>query len=195
MFYAYKTKPDTGNYIAVNRWINAKPKDDKCRDFTLSVTEKEISDDQLISWGRVMRKRINEEHNFIHPEDPTINSCSHILWTGAVIDKTSTSRNAVFYGEKAIDRSPCGTGTSARMAQWYAKGKLKKGEVFIHESIIGSKFNGTIEEEMRKLAPEIEADVFDALSLEQTLKTKNAAGGTSPEQVEKAIQKVRLYLA
>ena len=65
-----------------------------------------------------------------------------------MIDKTSTARNAVFYGDKAIDRSPCGTGTSARMAQWYAKGNLKKGDVFIHESIIGSKFNGTIEEEL-----------------------------------------------
>ncbi len=84
---------------------------------------------------------------FVHPENPTINGCSHILWTGAVLDKTSTARNAVFYGDKAIDRSPCGTGTSARMAQWYAKGKLNRGDVFIHESIIGSKFTGTIEEE------------------------------------------------
>ena len=104
------------------------------------------SADQLISWSRVMRKRINEKHQFVHPENPTINSCSHILWTGAVIDKTSSARNAVFYGDKAIDRSPCGTGTSARMAQWFAKGKLKKGDEFIHESIIGSKFIGTIEE-------------------------------------------------
>ena len=47
---------------------------------------------------------------------------------------------------KAIDRSPCGTGTSARLAQWFAKGKLKPGESFIHESIIGSKFTGRIEE-------------------------------------------------
>ena len=102
--------------------------------------------DQLISWSRVMRKRINEEHKFVHPEDATINSCSHILWTGAVIDKTSSARNAVFYGDKAIDRSPCGTGTSARMAQWFAKGKLKQGDEFIHESIIGSKFIGRIED-------------------------------------------------
>lgn len=101
--------------------------------------------DQLISWSRVMRKRINEEYQFVHPEDPTINSCSHILWTGAVIDKNSTARNAVFYGDKAIDRSPCGTGTSARMAQWFAKGKLKQGDKFIHESIIGSKFIGRVE--------------------------------------------------
>jgi len=106
------------------------------------------SADQLIGWARVMRKRINETNAFVHPDDATINGCSHILWTGDVLDKTSTARNAVFYGDKAIDRSPCGTGTSARMAQWYAKGKLKKGDAFIHESIIGSKFIGTIEEEL-----------------------------------------------
>jgi len=104
--------------------------------------------DKLIAWARELRKDINAHYEFIHPEDATIKGCSHILWTGAVLDKTSTARNAVFYGEKAIDRSPCGTGTSARMAQWYAKGKLKKGEEFIHESIIGSKFTGRIEEEL-----------------------------------------------
>jgi len=104
--------------------------------------------DKLIAWARELRKNINAKYQFIHPEDATINGCSHILWTGAVLDKSSTARNAVFYGDKAIDRSPCGTGTSARMAQWYAKGKLKKGGEFIHESIIGSKFIGRIEEEL-----------------------------------------------
>ncbi len=106
------------------------------------------SADKLIAWARELRKNINAKYQFVHPQDPTINYCTHILWTGAVLDKTSTARNAVFYGDKAIDRSPCGTGTSARMAQWYAKGKLKKGKEFIHESIIGSKFIGRIEEEL-----------------------------------------------
>lgn len=106
------------------------------------------SADKLIAWARELRKRINEKYEFVHPENTTINGCSHILWTGAVLDKSSTARNAVFYGDKAIDRSPCGTGTSARMAQWHAKGKLKMGDAFIHESIIGSKFTGTIEEEI-----------------------------------------------
>jgi 4-hydroxyproline epimerase len=103
--------------------------------------------DKLVAWARVLRENINAKYQFVHPNDPTIRGCSHILWTGAVLDATSTARNAVFYGDKAIDRSPCGTGTSARMAQWYAKGKLKKGDQFIHESIIGSKFVGRIEEE------------------------------------------------
>lgn len=102
--------------------------------------------DQLISWSRVLRKNINKNYQFIHPDNPTISGCSHILWTGKTIDSKATARNAVFYGEKAIDRSPCGTGTSARLAQWHAKGKIKRGEPFIHESIIGSKFIGRIEE-------------------------------------------------
>ncbi|MEY3194849.1 MAG: hypothetical protein RIQ78_946 [Bacteroidota bacterium] len=103
--------------------------------------------EQLIGWAREMRQAINAAHTFVHPENPTIQGLSHILWTGTPIDPTSTARNAVFYGDKAIDRSPCGTGTSARMAQWYAKGQLKPGDVFIHESIIGSKFMGRIEAE------------------------------------------------
>jgi len=103
---------------------------------------------QLITWSQTIRKRINEKYTFVHPLDPTINGCSHVLWTGKTIDPTSTARNAVFYGDKAIDRSPCGTGTSARMAQWHAKGKLKLGENFIHESFIGSKFTGRVEEEV-----------------------------------------------
>lgn len=101
--------------------------------------------EQLISWSRTIRNEINSKYTFEHPEIPEINRCSHILWGGKCIDPSSTARNAVFYGDKAIDRSPCGTGTSARMAQWYAQGRLKPGEAFIHESYIGSIFKGTIE--------------------------------------------------
>lgn len=106
-----------------------------------------FSADKLISWSRICRQRINEKYQFVHPESPHIKGLSHVMWTGAPIDSSSMARNAVFYGDKAIDRSPCGTGTSARMAQWYHQGKLKKGQEFIHESIIGSKFIGRIEDE------------------------------------------------
>ncbi|HYF68298.1 MAG TPA: 4-hydroxyproline epimerase [Ohtaekwangia sp.] len=121
--------------------------------------------DQLIAWSRELRLNINAKYTFVHPENPTINGCSHILWSGKVLDPKSTARNAVFYGDKAIDRSPCGTGTSARVAQWHAKGKLKKGEPFIHESIIGSTFIGRVEEEtelngMPAVVPSIEGWAF-----------------------------------
>ncbi|WP_406682674.1 4-hydroxyproline epimerase [Seonamhaeicola sp. MEBiC1930] len=103
----------------------------------------------LVRFSQEARKKINNKYPdmFVHPENETIKDVSHMLWTGKPIDSASSGRNAVFYGDKAIDRSPCGTGTSARMAQLFAKGKLKKGKAFIHESFIGSKFIGRVEEE------------------------------------------------
>ncbi|MFH4963382.1 4-hydroxyproline epimerase [Gaetbulibacter sp. M235] len=109
----------------------------------------DFSASKIIQYSQVVRQSINEKYPnlFIHPENDTIRDVSHMLWTGTPIDPTSSGRNAVFYGDKAIDRSPCGTGTSARLAQLYAKEKLKIGEDFIHESFIGSKFVGRVEEE------------------------------------------------
>jgi 4-hydroxyproline epimerase len=99
----------------------------------------------LIRWSPVVRQRLNERYTFEHPEQAVICGLSHVLWTGVPTRPEATARNAVFYGEKAIDRSPCGTGTSSRMAQWAAHGKLDVGETFVHESIIGSLFVGRVE--------------------------------------------------
>ena len=101
---------------------------------------------QLVQMSPVLRKNLNAKYSFQHPENPTIKGLSHILWTGAPKAASAHARNAVFYGDKAIDRSPCGTGTSARMAQLAAKGKLKVGDQFVHESIIGSLFKGRVKE-------------------------------------------------
>ena len=100
---------------------------------------------QLVSWSREIRSQLNSKYEFTHPLDDKINGCSHVLWGGKPTQPGATASNAVFYGDKAIDRSPCGTGTSARMAQWFAKGKLKLGDSFVHESIIGSIFYGKVE--------------------------------------------------
>ena len=101
----------------------------------------------LISLSPELRRRINMRYpnQFVHPENDTIRNVSHLLWTGTPLDPSSDGRNAVFYGEKAIDRSPCGTGTSARMAQRFARGLQNKGSSYVHESYIGSKFTGCIE--------------------------------------------------
>ncbi|PLZ03166.1 hydroxyproline-2-epimerase [Burkholderia sp. WAC0059] len=94
----------------------------------------------------VLRQKANEKYAFVHPEKPGISGLSHVMWTGEPTVGGANARNAVFYGDKAIDRSPCGTGTSARMAQLVAKGRLKVGERFVHESIIGTLFTGVPEE-------------------------------------------------
>ena len=126
-----------GNYYAI---VDPQQNFSGIHNFTAS---------KIIQYSQAVRDRINKKYPelFIHPENNTIRDVTHMLWTGEPIDPTSSGRNAVFYGDKAIDRSPCGTGTSARMAQLHARGKLKKGEQFVHESFIGSKFIGCIEEE------------------------------------------------
>ncbi|MCB0833126.1 MAG: 4-hydroxyproline epimerase [Bacteroidetes bacterium] len=104
-----------------------------------------ISAVDVLRYSPLLRKRLNEKYSFEHPSDAKITGLSHIQWTGKPTNGKAHARNAVFYGEKAIDRSPCGTGTSARMAQWYSRGRLNVGDTFVHESIIGSLFAGRIE--------------------------------------------------
>lgn len=139
-----------GNYYAI---IDAQENFKDMSDYTAA---------QLIDMSRPIRELVNEKVTLSHPLDSAIKGCSHVMWTGKPQKEDSSARNAVFYGDKAIDRSPCGTGTSARMAQWYAKGKLKKGDSFIHESIIGSQFIGRVEEddvmvgEFKGIVPSIE---------------------------------------
>eukprot|EP01037_Dinobryon_pediforme_P008172 gene8172-8256_t len=108
-----------------------------------------VNPSDILRWSPKVRAALRKKYEFIHPENPAINGLSHVQWTGAPTVAGATARNAVFYGDKAIDRSPCGTGTSARMAQWAVKGKLKVGDAFIHESIIGSLFRGRVERATR----------------------------------------------
>ncbi|TMO49896.1 4-hydroxyproline epimerase [Pseudoalteromonas ruthenica] len=99
----------------------------------------------LLRYSPLIRDIVNAQVDCIHPQDPTMRGASHVLWTGQPKHASSDAANAVFYGDKAIDRSPCGTGTSARMAQLYAQGRLPIGQAFVHESYIGSQFIGCIE--------------------------------------------------
>ncbi|WP_440876130.1 4-hydroxyproline epimerase [Thalassotalea sp. PLHSN55] len=102
--------------------------------------------DQIIKWSQVVREIASKTLTCIHPQDASVCGISHVLWTGKPSKANSDAANAVFYGDKAIDRSPCGTGTSARMAQLFSKGLLKQGDTFVHESYIGSQFEGKIEQ-------------------------------------------------
>lgn len=100
---------------------------------------------ELVDMARELRRAMNEAYSFEHPDEPAIQGLSHIMWTGKATTPQGDARNAVYYGDKAIDRSPCGTGTSARMAQLAARGRLNVGDSFVHESIIGSTFTGKVE--------------------------------------------------
>ena len=104
-----------------------------------------VNPSDILRWSPKVREAFRAKYQFVHPDNPAINGLSHVLWTGNPTHPEAHAKNAVFYGDKAIDRSPCGTGTSSRMAQWAAQGKLKPGDEFIHESIIGTLFRGRVE--------------------------------------------------
>lgn len=105
----------------------------------------DVNPSDLLRWSPKLRAAFNARYRIAHPENPAIDRLTHVLWTGKPQTPHGSARNAVFYGDKAIDRSPCGTGTSARMAHLAAKGKLTEGDAFVHESIILSTFVGRIE--------------------------------------------------
>ena len=105
----------------------------------------QLSAADIVRLSPLLRERINQRYRFGHPDDDRLSHMRHVMWTGRPRRPDSDARNAVFYGDAAIDRSPCGTGTSARMAQLAARGELAAGDPFVHESYIGSQFNGRVE--------------------------------------------------
>ena len=112
-----------------------------------------LSAADIVRLSPLLRERINRDHRFAHPDDDRLGRLRHVMWTGQPHHPDADGRNAVFYGDAAIDRSPCGTGTSARMAQLAARGQLAEGDEFVHESYIGSLFNGRVERVTRGGAP------------------------------------------
>ncbi|MFV0623694.1 4-hydroxyproline epimerase [Sphingomonas sp. ac-8] len=102
---------------------------------------------RLVELSARLREAIRAQFEPVHPLDATIRGVSHILWADKPRCDGADGRNAVFYGDRAIDRSPCGTGTSARLAHLAAKGALRVGDRFVHESYIGSRFTGRVEAE------------------------------------------------
>ncbi len=125
-------------------------------DWYIFVSSKELSIairpeviNELIKEEKAIREAAKQQVKLKHP-DPSIQP----IFNGTMIyDKPSNPRadakEVVIFGQSSVDRSPCGTGTCARMASLYSKGKLELNETFVHESIIGSIFEGRLLEETR----------------------------------------------
>ena len=125
----------------------------------------ELGAARILSLSPVVRSLMRAALEPVHPLDPTIRGVSHVMWTDKPKSAGAHGRNAVFYGDRAIDRSPCGTGTSARLAHLAGTGRLEAGEPFIHESIIGSRFTGRVQQtvDLRgtpAIIPSIEGSAF-----------------------------------
>jgi 4-hydroxyproline epimerase len=108
-----------------------------------------MSADEIKRLSPLVRAAAQRAQKPVHAQDGRITGVSHVMWCDKAKSPKADARNAVFYGEKTIDRSPCGTGSSARMAQLVARGHLKVGDSFVHESIIGTMFNCRVESEAR----------------------------------------------
>ncbi|NLS09680.1 proline racemase family protein [Nesterenkonia sp. MY13] len=102
--------------------------------------------DELLKTGLSIMAAINATDEPIHPEREDIRGCHHV-YLQAPGSTAQHSRHAMAIHPGWFDRSPCGTGTSARMAQLHGRGELGLGEDFINESFIGSRFIGQLVEE------------------------------------------------
>ncbi len=98
---------------------------------------------RMLQAGLAIMAAINEQRPVVHPEHPEIDVCHH-LYLEAPGSTAEHSRHAMAIHPGWFDRSPCGTGTSARMAQLHARGQLGVGVDFVNESFIGSRFIGRI---------------------------------------------------
>lgn len=98
--------------------------------------------DAFISVGRRIWDAVSETVEAQHPEIPEMQGFAGVIFSGPPTDPEATLKNATFGPPGFVDRSPCGTGTCARMAVLHAKGELKLGQEFVHESIIGTLFRG-----------------------------------------------------
>ncbi len=140
-----------GNFFAI---IPAK-------DLGLKVEGKNTSG--LVRAGMKIKEEINEQVSVSHPEKPHINAIDLV----EIYEKHSRlhATNAVIFGQGALDRSPCGTGTSAKLATLYARGDIEIGEEYLHESVFGTEMRARVLEEtkvgdIRAIVPEVKARAY-----------------------------------
>jgi proline racemase len=98
--------------------------------------------------GQLIKHAAAEQLTAVHPENPSFPGITQTEFAGPVRreDGILTSRNAVVVSPGRLDRSPCGTGTCARLAVMHARGQVSAGETFVHESVIGSRFLSSVDE-------------------------------------------------
>ncbi len=111
---------------------------------SLGTTVEPGNSDVLTALGMEIKRAIDAAIDVVHPEEPRLRGMYGTIITDTPRGERTDGRNITVYAEGAVDRSPCGTGTSARLAALYADGKLQLREPYIHESVIGTTFTGTV---------------------------------------------------
>lgn len=119
----------------------------------------------LIEKGMAIKNAIMKKRNITHPFDEDLSFLYGTIFLGPPESRDAHSRNVCIFADGEVDRSPTGTGVSARLAIHYARGEIRKGEPVVIESIIGSKFTGRVFEETLfgpypAVIPEVEGTAF-----------------------------------
>lgn len=124
-------------------WFTLTRKEEIC----LEVSTNNLS--KISDLAIAIRDTVNSQIQLRHPESGLKGEVDHMLFYGPPSNPQAHGKAIIVAGEGSVDRSPCGTGTSARMALLYAQGKLKLQEEFIHEGILGTLFYGTLVREVK----------------------------------------------
>jgi proline racemase len=120
---------------------------------------------KFLNLAIAIREIVNSKVELNHPESGLKGEVDHMLFYGPPSNPQAHGKGIIVAGEGSVDRSPCGTGTSARMALLYAQGKLKLQEEFIHEGILGTRFYGRLVREVKVghltgVIPEIRGNAY-----------------------------------
>ncbi len=113
----------------------------------IGLTIEPHNSSKLVEAAQSIARDINSQVTIRHPELPFVNCVTHVEFSGPPKNPEADIQNCVVALPKVVDRSPCGTGTSAKAALLFEEGKLKAGDSFVHESIIGSLFKCEVVEE------------------------------------------------
>lgn len=119
----------------------------------------------LQEWGARIKEQIESKMQVVHPHEPELTGIYGVIISDEPKKAGSYLRNVTIFADKQVDRSPCGTGTAARVATLFARGQLAVGEPFVHEGIVNSQFIGTVVETTRvgeypAVIPTIEGNAF-----------------------------------
>jgi proline racemase len=131
----------------------------------LSIHPRHLSD--FIETGTAIRNAVDQRKKFVHPEleDDGHFGVDLVEFTESPLNSRAHSRTVVVFGAGQIDRSPCGTGTCAKMALLHSRGKLPLGQDFIQEGILGTTFTGRLVGEQKidryqGIIPEVTGTAF-----------------------------------
>lgn len=139
--------PGIGDLVVDIAWGGMAYAITDAKQLGLNLTPDE--DQDICRLGQLVKTAAAEQLTAVHPENPEFAGITQTAFVHPLsrnVEGVLTSRNAVVVSPGYIDRSPCGTGTSARLALMHARGEIQPGELFIHESVIGTRFESRIDE-------------------------------------------------